>query len=43
MPIHSVNFWIKAFIPNSACVTKGDVFVVAAPPVPDRIQSSHAT
>jgi hypothetical protein len=34
MPINSVNFWINAFIPNSACVTKGDLFVVATPPLP---------
>jgi hypothetical protein len=34
MSLDSVNFWLNAFIPNSACITKGDLFVVSGPPVP---------
>ena len=31
MQLDSINFWLNAFIPNSACVIKGDIFVVASP------------
>lgn len=34
MPIDSIDIWLNAFIPSSACITKGDVFVVAGPPGP---------
>jgi hypothetical protein len=31
MSLETVNFWLNAFIPNSACTQKGDLFVVTAP------------
>jgi hypothetical protein len=34
MQLDSINFWLNAFIPNSACIIKGDLFVVASPPEP---------
>src|SRR6266478_4426998 len=34
MQLDSINFWLNAFIPNSACITKGDIFVVVSPPIP---------
>jgi len=32
--LESINFWLNVFIPDSACVTKGGVFVVESPPLP---------
>jgi hypothetical protein len=34
MQLDSIDFWINAFIPNTACTLRGDVFVVAGPPIP---------
>jgi hypothetical protein len=34
MSINSIDIWLNAFIPSSACITKGDVFVVEGPPGP---------
>jgi hypothetical protein len=34
MQLDSVNFWLNAFIPNSACTTKGDIFIVGSPSMP---------
>ena len=31
MSLDSIKFWLNAFIPNSACVQKGDLFVVGNP------------
>jgi hypothetical protein len=32
--MNSITMWLNAFIPSSACITKGDLFVVAGPPIP---------
>jgi hypothetical protein len=31
MDLDSVTFWLNAFIPNSVCEPKGDLFAIAAP------------
>ena len=40
MPFDSTRFWINAFIPDSVCVLKGDLFAVevpsSRPPFPNR-------
>jgi hypothetical protein len=33
MPFDSIRFWINAFIPDSVCVLKGDLFAVEIPSI----------
>jgi hypothetical protein len=40
MDLESITIWLNAFIPNSVCVRKGDLFVIEVPmpsgtPVPE--------